>query len=241
MRIAYLIADFGVPVLGTKGASAHVRGLVQALRSEGHEVFVLAANIGEDADASFPLQHVPFGGTLMELYDALQNEEICAGTRLAKDLRNLLYASSLELQGRLMLEDFRPDLIYERHCLFSTAGRELSRYFDVPLILEVNAPLLLEQQKMRGLSLPLVAHTVERVVLTAADHVVVVSQPLRTYATDLGVPPDRVSVVPNGVDPDVFGPGVGLSSIKQQLGWTDRFVVGFVGSMKPWHGVETLL
>jgi glycosyltransferase involved in cell wall biosynthesis len=241
MRIAYLTADFGVPVLGTKGASAHVRGLVEALRSEGHDVFVLAANIGADADASFPLQHVPFGGTLMELYDALQNEEICAGTRLAKDLRNLLYASSLELQGRLMLEEFRPDVIYERHCLFATAGRELSRYFDVPLILEVNAPLLLEQQKMRGLSLPLVAHTVERVVLTAADHVVVVSQPLRTYATDLGVLPDRVSVIPNGVDPDVFGPGVGLSAIKQQLGWTDRFVVGFVGSMKPWHGVETLL
>jgi glycosyltransferase involved in cell wall biosynthesis len=241
MRIAYLTADFGVPVLGTKGASAHVRGLVRALRSEGHDVFVLAANIGEDADASFRLQHVPFGATLMELYEALQNEEICAGTRLAKDLRNLLYALNLELQGRLMLEEFRPDFIYERHCLFATAGRELSRYFDVPLILEVNAPLLLEQQKMRGLSLPLVAHTAERVVLTGADHVVTVSQPLRTYVTDLGVPPDRVSVIPNGVDPDVFGPGVGLAAIKQQLGWADRFVVGFVGSMKPWHGVETLL
>ncbi|PYQ94696.1 MAG: glycosyltransferase family 1 protein [Acidobacteria bacterium] len=224
MRIAYLTADFGVPVLGTKGASAHVRGLVEALRSEGHDLFVLAANIGEDADPSFPLRQVPFGSTLIELYDALQNESICAGTRLAKDLRNLLYASNLELQGRLMLEEFGPDLIYERHCLFSTAGRELSRYFDVPLILELNAPLLFEQQKMRGVSLPLVAHTAERLVLTAADHVVAVSQALRTYATDLGVASDRVSVIPNGVDPDVFGP-----------------VVGFVGSMKPWHGVETLL
>jgi glycosyltransferase involved in cell wall biosynthesis len=241
MRVAYLTADFGVPVLGTKGASAHVRGLVEALRSEGHDLFVLAANIGDDADPPFPLRQVAFGGALLELYDALQNESICEGNRLAKDLRNLLYASNLELQGRLMLEDFGPDLIYERHCLFSTAGRELSRYFDVPLILELNAPLLLEQQKMRGLSLPLVAQTAERLVLTAADHVVTVSQALRTYATDLGVPPDRVSVIPNGVDPDMFGPGVGLPTIKQQLGWTDRFVIGFVGSMKPWHGVETLL
>ena len=81
MRIAYLTADFGVPVLGTKGASAHVRGLVEALRSEGHDLFVLAANIGEDADPSFPLRQVPFGSTLIELYDALQNESICAGTR----------------------------------------------------------------------------------------------------------------------------------------------------------------
>ena len=66
MRIAYLTADFGVPVLGTKGASAHVRGLVEALRSEGHDLFVLAANIGDDGDPSFRLRHVPFGGTLIE-------------------------------------------------------------------------------------------------------------------------------------------------------------------------------
>ncbi len=187
MRIAYLTADFGVPILGTKGASAHVRGLVQALTSEGHEVLVLAANVGEGPTASFPLREVPFGATRLELYDALQREAICTGTRLAKDVRNLLYASSLELQGRLMLEEFGPDLLYERHCLFSTAGRELARYFEIPLVLEVNAPLLVEQRKMRGLSLPRVAHTAERLVLTGADHVVVVSEALRTYATDLGV------------------------------------------------------
>src|SRR5439155_5471796 len=153
---------------------------------------VLAANIGDDGPASFAAREVPFGGALLNLYEILQQEDVCRGTRLSKDLRNLLYAPNLELQGRLMLEEFGPDLIYERHCLFSTAGRELSRYFDVPLILELNAPLLFEQQKMRGVSLPLVAHTAERLVLTAADHVVAGSQALRTYATDLGVASDRV-------------------------------------------------
>src|SRR6266516_2081456 len=122
MRVAYLAADFGVPVLGTKGASAHVRGLVQALGAEGHDVFVLAANIGDDQGASFPLQEVTFGGTLLELYDALQREAVCQGTRLAKDFRNLLSGSGPEMQGRVMLEEFEPDLIYERHCLFSAAG-----------------------------------------------------------------------------------------------------------------------
>src|SRR5439155_18047327 len=158
MRIAYLAADFGVPVLGTKGASSHVRGLVQALRAEGHEVVVLAANTGDDQGVSFPLREVTFGGALLELYDALQHEAVCQGTRLAKDFRNLLYASCLEMQGRVMLEEFEPDLIYERHCLFSTAGRELARYFEIPLLLEVNAPLVVEHQRMRGLSLPLLAH-----------------------------------------------------------------------------------
>ncbi len=241
MRIAYLTADFGVPVLGTKGASTHVRGLVQALRAEGHDVLVLAANIGADSDASFPLREVPFGSTLRELYDALQGEAVCTGTRLAQDFRNLLYASSLEFQGRLILQEFGPDLIYERHCLFSTAGRELARHFEIPLVLELNAPLLVEHRKMRGLSLPLVAQAAERLVLNGADHVVAVSQALRAYATGFGAGPDRVSVIPNAVDPEVFGPAAGPSLIKQRLGWTDRFVVGFVGSMQPWHGVGTLL
>jgi glycosyltransferase involved in cell wall biosynthesis len=241
VRIAYLTADFGVPVLGTKGASAHVRGLVEALRAEGHDVFVLTANVGGDSATPFPIREVSFGGALQTIYETLQEEDICQGTRLAKDLRNLLYASNLELQGRLALDEFRPDLIYERHCLFSTGGLGLARYFGIPLILEVNAPLMFEQQRMRGLALPLVARASEALVLTGADHVVAVSEVLRSYASDLGVPPERVSVVPNAADPGLFGPADGPSALRQELNWSDRFVIGFVGSMQPWHGVETLL
>jgi glycosyltransferase involved in cell wall biosynthesis len=240
MRIAYLTADFGIPVLGTKGASAHVRGLVKALQDEGHEVFVLTSNIGDESSGNFPLRQVGFDGALTELYEALQQEGVCQGTRLAKDLRNLLYGVTLELQGRLLLDAFAPDLIYERHCLFTTAGRELARYFNVPLLLEVNAPLILEQQKMRGLALPLVAKTAERLVLQSADHVFVVSQMLRQYMTDLGVASERVSVIPNAADPDHFSPQ-GPSPVRQALGWDGRFVFGFAGSMKPWHGVDVLL
>ena len=242
MRIAYLTADFGIPVLGTKGASAHVRGLVKALQDEGHEVFVLASNIGDDQSGEhFLMRHVAFGGALTEVYEALQNEPICKGTRLAKDLRNILYGLTLEIQGRLLLEAFAPDVIYERHCLFATAGRELARFFNIPLLLEVNAPLVLEQQKMRGLALPLVARTAERLVLEGADHVFVVSRMLKEYMAGLGVPPERVSVVPNAADPDVFGPVVDQSPVRQALGWQDHFVIGFVGSMKPWHGADVLL
>jgi len=242
MRIAYLTADFGIPVLGTKGASAHVRGLVKALQEEGHEVFVLASNIGDDeSSGTFLMRQVAFGGALPELYEALQKEDLCQGTRLAKDLRNILYGLNLEIQGRLLLEAFNPDVIYERHCLFATAGRELARYFNIPLLLEVNAPLLLEQKKMRGLALPLVARAAERLVLEGTDHVFVVSQALKDYLADLEVPGERVSVIPNAADPEVFGPIVEPSRVRHTLGWGDRFVIGFVGSMKPWHGADVLL
>jgi glycosyltransferase involved in cell wall biosynthesis len=243
MRIAYLTADFGVPVLGTKGASTHVCGVVRALRRLGHEVLVLTANAGYESQSAvdFRLTEVRFGGALREVYEALTEERLCQRSRLPKDLRNILFSLNLELQGRLILGEFRPDVLYERSCLLSTAGVELAGYFGVPLILEVNAPLVLEQQKVRGLSLPTVARAAERLKLTRADHVIVVSSRLREYVTAEGVSADCVSVIPNGADPDLFHPRSGFSELRQRLGWHDQFVIGFVGSMKPWHGIATLL
>ena len=243
MRIAYLSADFGVPVAGTKGASVHVRGLVHALRVHGHEVLVLTANSGGSLDGAPPyrIREVSFDGALAELYDALKQEQACQGTRLAKDIRNLLFALTLQLQGRAELEAFGPDFIYERYCLLSTAGLELARYLRVPLVLEVNSPLVLEQQKMRGLSFPTAARAAERLLFTGADHLVVVSEWLRQYVIGEGADPDRVSVVPNAADPDLFCPRPGPSPLRQRLGWDDRFVIGFTGSMKRWHGISTML
>jgi glycosyltransferase involved in cell wall biosynthesis len=184
---------------------------------------------------------VSFDGPLADLYEALKQEQLCQGTRLAKDLRNLLFALTLQLQERAELEAFGPDFIYERYCLLNTAGLELARYLGVPLVLEVNSPLVLEQQRMRGLSLPAVARAAERLLFTSADHVIVVSEWLRQYVIDEGADPNRVSVVPNAADPDLFCPRLEPSTLRRQLGWNDRFVVGFVGSMKSWHGISTLL
>jgi glycosyltransferase involved in cell wall biosynthesis len=240
MRVAYLTTDFGVPVAGTKGASVHVRGLVQALRRQGHEVLVLTSNSGGSRDGTL-VREVSFDGPLAELYEALKQEELCQGTRLAKDLRNLLFALTLQLQERAELEAFGPDFIYERYCLLNTAGLGLARHLGVPLVLEVNSPLVLEQQRMRGLSLPTVARAAERLLFTSADHVIVVSEWLRQYVIDEGADPNRVSVVPNAADPDLFCPRLEPSTLRRQLGWNDQFVVGFVGSMKSWHGISTLL
>ena len=46
MKIAYLCADRGIPVLGDKGASVHVREFVSALAGLGHEVTLLCAKQG---------------------------------------------------------------------------------------------------------------------------------------------------------------------------------------------------
>ena len=53
MRIAYITADFGIPVHGNKGASIHVRELSQALMDQGHDVRIFTPRMGGDAPADF--------------------------------------------------------------------------------------------------------------------------------------------------------------------------------------------
>src|SRR5262249_13036386 len=47
LHILYLCADPGIPVLGFKGASTHVRSLVNALTEAGHTVTVVCTKRGE--------------------------------------------------------------------------------------------------------------------------------------------------------------------------------------------------
>src|SRR5262245_17196398 len=144
MRIAYLTSDFGVPVLGTKGASVHVRRLAGALAARGHELLVLTPTRGSGSTEPFPcpLEELPLSGSLALLHAEPQQEALAAGNRLAKDLRNVLYSVWLEARAAPLLQRFVPDVLYERYTLFNTAGVELARRLGVPHLLEVNAPLV---------------------------------------------------------------------------------------------------
>jgi glycosyltransferase involved in cell wall biosynthesis len=48
-------------------------------------------------------------------------------------------------------------------------------------------------------------------------------------------------VVPNAVDPELFTPEIDGTATRRRLGIDGRFVVGFTGSLKPWHDLRTLI
>lgn len=74
-----------------------------------------------------------------------------------------------------------------------------------------------------------------RGALRDATVAVCVSDPVAAWARRRSATPDRVHVVPNGVDVDRF-----RSTPTAERAGTP-FTVGFVGTLKPWHGTETLL
>jgi hypothetical protein len=74
------------------------------------------------------------------------------------------------------------DLVYERYALFGHAGTALANELGIPHLLEVNAPLADEHERMRGLALRELARASEAMILNAASAVIVVSDSLRAFA-----------------------------------------------------------
>jgi glycosyltransferase involved in cell wall biosynthesis len=243
MRIAYLCSDPGVPVYGNKGASIHLRELSSALQRTGHEVSIIAANTEGEAPPGY---EVPIVALETEPLDdrllSLLGDDPNAGHAVAGDVRAVLAATSLRQQALPLLRSLRPDVLYERYALFGSAGVAMARELGVPLILEVNARLSQEQEQHRGLAFGTTAREIELAVLLSADHVFAVSSTLERWLVDAGVHPDHVTLLPNGVDPSRFVPERGeRDAVRSDLGLTDEPVIGFVGTLKPWHDVGTLV
>lgn len=247
MKILYVCADPGIPVLGRKGASVHVRQLVAAFSRAEHQVVLAAATRTKspwDQPEPFeePLVHVRVGPETATATHALKEfaQTVGVADSLPGELRRILYNRDLGADLKRRFQGDPPDVVYERASLYSTVGVFLARELGVPLLLELNAPLALEQSAYRGTGLGDLAEVAERWTLGGADAVLCVSDELRDYVVALGVESSRVHVVPNGVDDTLFRPGPQDPDVRGRLGLDAGPVLGFVGGLRPWHGVEAL-
>ena len=104
------------------------------------------------------------------------------------------------------IDVWQPDLLYERYTLFNFAGVRAARSRNLPIILEVNAPLALEREKYEQLSWERAAKRCEAKICQQADRIIVVSTPLKQYLIEQEVPEEKIVVIPNGADPKRFKP-----------------------------------
>ena len=222
-RVAYICADPGVPVFGRKGCSVHVQEVIRALLRAGAQVELFATRVDGEPPAGLedlPVHELPTipKGTLREREHA------------ATVANGDLYAA-LERAGYF-------DLVYERYSLWSFMGMEYARAKGVPGLLEVNAPLIEEQAEHRGLLDRERAEWIACKVFGGATALLAVSEEVADYLRR-GFPDiqGRVRVVPNGVSVQRFQLGM-KPALPTSPG---TFTVGFVGTLKPWHGLPTLV
>ncbi|HET7882363.1 MAG TPA: glycosyltransferase family 4 protein [Acetobacteraceae bacterium] len=202
------------------GQSVHIEEMVAALRRAGHEVLVVGPGLyqqvsfgGESRLVSLIRAHLPsWLGSLAEL-----GYNIPAGWRLWRAARR-----------------FRPELLYERYNLFYLPGTWVARQLRLPLFLEVNAPLAAERSQFGGLGLERIGGRLECYVWRSADRVLAVTGVLKRMICRAGAREEQVAVIPNGINPEEF-------AIEAEAGVEGRVVLGFVGFVRDWHGLDRVI
>jgi len=234
VKIVYFSLDTGVPLNGPKGSSVHVRELVNALAACGNQVTIFAANVGEAL--------APLRARVIEVDGSGPPDGRLPGVEgagalpwdLEEDWHHVAVVDRLRrLQAQ---EGFDP--VYERYSLWSAAGVRAAKLLNVPCLVEVNAPLVEKRRRYGSLVRVSEAKAIEADVLSRADAILAVSEGVKAYVLANGADPLRTVVIPNGVDVSRFHPAV-ESDVGQRL--NGRFVMGFVGSLQRWHGIEILV
>ncbi len=219
MKIAYVCADLGVPVFGYKGCSIHVQEVIRAFLNQGAEVTVFSPRFGGEAPSDLQ------GVTLVQL----PNDTYADPGRREKFCQDLN-----EHTVKALAQNGPFDIIYERYSLWSFAAMEFAEAQALPGILEVNAPLIEEQKRHRQLINLAEAEQTTRHAFAAASALAAVSNEVANYLKTFNEAHGRVHVISNGVNLARFQNNSATES-------SETFTIGFVGTLKPWHGLDNLI
>ena len=209
------------------GQAVHIEELFTALTAQGHEV-VLVGPAG--------LTRTRFGES-SRLIDRIKR----ALPAVAFELLEVAYNAKAFFRLRAAVQTHKPDVIYERFSLFLFAGVWMRRLSGPPLLLEVNSPLCEERAKNDGLQLHRLGRWAQRMVWNNADCVLAVTHVLARMVAEYGVPPQRIAVIPNGINPERFGNPPSSEAAKEALGLQQKIVLGFAGFVRDWNATHRIV
>lgn len=81
----------------------------------------------------------------------------------------------------------------------------------------------------------------EAFLYARATHLLVNSPAYRDYLIDKGVPTAKISLIPNGADPDMFDPDAKGKRIRQEWGLEGQFLVTYAGHLGLANDIPTIL
>jgi glycosyltransferase involved in cell wall biosynthesis len=81
----------------------------------------------------------------------------------------------------------------------------------------------------------------EKFLYARASHILVNSPAYKEYMIGKGVTEKKITYIPYGTDVDMFNPQVDGSSIRNELGLQDKFVVLYAGALGQANDIDTIL
>jgi len=139
-----------------------------------------------------------------------------------------------------------PDVVFATHTplTIGLAGLTLGKYFKIPFVFEVRDLWPEALVNVGALKNPLGIWWLERMakkIYAGAKHIVALSPGMKEGIIRTGVSVDKVTVIPNGSDLDLFSPDIDGSAQREQLGLKDRFTAIYFGAMGLANGLEYVI
>jgi len=85
------------------------------------------------------------------------------------------------------------------------------------------------------------SHLLERFLYAQATHILVNSPAYRDYLVQKGVSPDKITLIPNGVDTSMFDPSARGNGLRSSLGGASKFLVTYAGALGLANDIQTVL
>jgi glycosyltransferase involved in cell wall biosynthesis len=217
-----------------------MREMITALQNAGHEVMPLI--MGEALDKS--------GGRSDNVNKQPGMKRIIKKIvftslwRTVKELLLIRYDKKAEKILEEKVLAFKPDLIYERGAYLQLSGIHVATKLKIRYFIEINTLYMEEMLQFEGSETYLRKRAIEteRTQIAFSSKVFVVTTVLKEYYKRYTDKPDKIVVTPNSIDPAKTQINLILKNqLLQKYNLAGKYVIGFVGSIFPYHGVDILI
>jgi glycogen(starch) synthase len=188
-----LILSWEYPPLIEGGLARHVRKLSEAMVEREIEVHVLTRG-GEES----PARELANGVVVHRIREPKRPTDLGEFVTWVERMNSDMLAAGVELGDR-----YEFDVVHGHDWLVANACDHLAKRFDAPLVTTIHATEYGRHQGWVDKHPQTYIHGVERWIVNRSQRVIACSHYMREQIVDIfGVAEKRVSVIPNGIDPD---------------------------------------
>ena len=240
MKIIYYSPHPTHDIVSEVGYATHQSEVINALKELGNTVIPVI--MGGTEKVNLSLAGVPTNNnSIKSKIKKLIPQFIWTSL---KDYKLMLHDKKAANALEKVIIEHQPDLVYERSEYLQDKGLSVIKKYNLKYFLEINAPFIEEMKGFEGLSIwHKLAHKKEKKKIQQADKIFVVSSPLKKFIIDqYGAKEEKIIIQPNCINlKNVTIDEILVEQLKQQYQLFGKYVIGFVGSIFPHHGVDILI
>ena len=227
-----LLLSWEYPPIVEGGLARHVRKLSEALVALGTDVHVLTRG-----DETLPAEEVMNGVLVHRVREPRRPRDLGEFVTWIEHMNADMLAVGVELGDRW---DF--DLVHGHDWLVAVAGDHLANRFRCPFVTTIHATEYGRHQGWVDKHPQSHIHGVENWMANRADGVITCSHYMRGHVADIyGLDEDRISVIPNGIDPLDLVPVDDLDALRARFAAPDEQLVILVGRLVYEKGFQLAL